>query len=317
MGVTTGAWCAVCACVMMGAARVVSTPAPVNEGSDFATGAVSRAAQRTFHWQTQSTGARRGRPTVYLHGLDAEAQVDVATGILVNYQSLDKAAYDSGLDHPQVGPEGALAVASAFVERAGIPLRAWSLRWEHCLSHGANVWAYDVQWGRLIEGVRLPAIADVDVDAQTGVVLAYFIIDDPVTTSLKPRISAQQAAEVVAARMGYQQPVVESVELAVWYRPAYPGRQALLWCFTRMSDAATPGVHLMGANVDAVTGELVQIMLPMGTELPPVPGRERKNKRPQVKPAPAKIKAPTLDLAALKNAKAPPTVFQVAGPRKR
>jgi len=148
----------------------------------------------------------------------------------------------------------------------------------------------------------------------------FSLYDDPVAIPLRPRISMDQAAAVVDARMGYLHPVAQRAELIVWYRPTYPGRQVLLWSFENICDASAPADTdpFPVARVDAMTGELLD--LPVADEIA-APGTKHSTEQVKggspSKPAPLHIKVLIeIDLAALKNATAPPTVFQTARARK-
>jgi hypothetical protein len=286
--------------------------------SNFAVDVASRAAMRVLSFQHRSFINRRGRPTVDLSGAEANAQVDRETGILVKYQAL-RSFRPTNLGTQEVTADQALGNARAFAERAGISPDAWHQGQIKYLDHGSGDREYEVVWDKSIDGIRLPAAIDVDVDAETGSIDWFSIRDDPVVVSLQPRISVDQAASVVAARMGYIHPVADTAELMVWYRPSYPGRQALLWRFENMRDASAPGHTLPTASVDAMTGEIAYLWQNLGGTTPGMKhsGVQRGAGSPD-KPAPVLIKdLKKINLAALKTATPPATAFQAAPARKK
>ena len=301
-----------------GASSNMAAKAAPTATGDFAADVACGAAMRVLHFQHQSLVDRRGRLTIALSGPEVKAQVDQETGILVEYFASSDHRRTARGARP-VTANQALASARSFAKRAGVSPDAWSLRVDEYLDYGPGNRDYVVGWVKWMDGVRLPAAISTFVDAETGDVYMFSLWDDPVVVPLQPRISADQAAVVVAVRMGYLHPVAESAELIVWYRTSYPGKQALLWRFKNMCDATALVDTSIGADVDAMTGELVHLSQDLGSGAAGMkhPGSQQMEVSPD-KPTPVVIKElKKIDLPALKDATAPPTIFDSAPARKK
>lgn len=229
---------------------------------DFAALAVSRAVGQEFHWTTRREQLYRNRRAVMLSGPDANAEVDKETGILLSFFRKTQEAVPA--QPPRFSLAQARATASAFVERAGVPLTApWILIQEQYLDHATNNREYEFEWTKFFHGVQLPSFVFVWVDAISGEVRCYFVIDDPVTVPIQSRITAADAVRAVARASGIRQPVIEKSHPVIWYRPAYPGPQVLYWkVVLRNPSAEKEADSSVEADVDPVSGRILSLRKP-------------------------------------------------------
>lgn len=247
-------------------------------------------------------GTEHGRPGVGLVGPDFDAGVDKETGILTGFSR--QGIGGSGLAGPPLlTSQQVQARAEAFLQRAGVRVEGvWTLKKVEYHEVGPGFRQYDLNWVRLFHGVQLPSLILMVMNADSGGVMQYALIDDPVIVPLQPNLTAEDAVRVLVTKKMWTHPIVRKAELIVWYKGGYPGPQALLWRVEAANpDAKTGSDSIAGADVDAVTGEIATLRTPLGFF--------------QIKPHSADAKPtvlPTLDLKALRGAKLPPTVFQLA-----
>jgi len=272
--------------------------------------------QRHLTWQLGGSSFEFRRSVIILFAPEANVFVDASTGVMTHYAShpgLSKATPDASA----IGADQALANAQAFLARVGIPLQEWTVRSLKHFDHGTGGQEYEIEWSLYYYGVEMPAYLTVDIDALTGDVDDYIMVDDPLTIPIQPHVTVEQAAAAVARRMGFTHPVVDRAELSAWYTSDHPGPERLFWSFENMREAGTPPEsrnRAMMAEVDAVTGEFVGAGIPMsmqrrqpGSKTGHNPGSKPK---PPQKPAPVVIAHLQANLPVPPKAKPPLTVFQ-------
>jgi hypothetical protein len=197
----------------------------------------------------------------------------------------------------------------------GVPMQGlWTLTRKQYLDHGVGSREYDLQWKKVFHGIELPSFVNVGVDADTGEIIIYSLVDDPVVIPLPANILDKETAlRKVARDRGWTRPVIENARLAIWYVPSYPGRQTLLWRFElRNPDARNLRDSFVWADVDAVTGKITRLGLPGGTG--PVPP-SMKSRQPPKPSGPSPRAKP--DLKAARKQNIPLTVFETVKTRRK
>jgi len=258
-----------------------------------------------FHCTFRSQEQRHGRQTSILAGSTANIiKVDQKTGLIVEYTPKDVTGIGSGASgSPSLTAEDAVARATAFLQTTGVKLEGlWTLTESSYHEQGPSDRYYDVTWRKIFHGIELPSFIDVLVDADDGQVRSYMLIDDPVVVPLQANLTGEQALAVVAEKKGWTHPILKKAKLDVWYAGGYPGPQALLWSFEIANPDATRGSDsYVWADVNATTGEVVRLDGPAGFFGPMPKGQKA-----------VSVALPKPDLKALRGAKPPPTVFQLA-----
>ena len=250
---------------------------------------------------------RRGRASVNLAGPSFDADIDKETGLLTGF-TIENRRIDTLSELPILTAEKALTDASAFVGRTGLSLDGlWTLTQEKYLDHGSAGREYSLQWSKLFHGVELPSLIDVHVDAATGEVYSYLLIDDPVTIPIQVNLTRQEAIQAVINKIKWQHPDVRAADLSIWYIGGYPGRQALLWRLEMANpEAATGKDSYVWADVDAATGKVYSLGEPGGFV----------KMKPVSKAQGEAVPMPKIDMEAVRKDKLPPTVFQLAKLKK-
>ena len=293
--------------------------------------AVSEVFGEEFHWTEQRPGRRHDRAVVWLYGEDAEgtdvsAVVDLQTGLLVGFSRGWMGGLMRGKE-PAITAEEALKRADGFLARVGVPIRegGWRLESSRFFDHGTAGRDYEFDWSKYFHGILLLADMWVRVNGDSGLVSYYHLWDEPVVVPLVVRVPATEAVRLVVRRSGMTAPVVERVVLGVGRRYVADdpltgrvvGPQMLGWSVW-LRDAAVPvprdrpPLGLIGV-VDARTGELVRIRsLPQ----PPSAAGERAGSRGARAKTAKRLVPAKFNLARLRNAKPPPTVFQLVQQRR-
>ncbi len=248
-----------------------------------------------------ATDSHRARTVNVRAGERVVAAVDAETGLLVQLRVSRPGKPLRG--DPKLTAAEALARARGFLERVPIRLEApWRLVSARYLARRE----YAFEWVKVVCGFWLPASLKVAVDADTGELRSYSLIDDPVVVPLQPCIPVAQAVAILARYWKVTDPVVEETRAVVDYHPHWPGPQMLFWEITlRDSNARRPYkcAHFSG-RVNAHTGVLALVwVLPVaaGTGKGKVAARLRALVPPCPKP----------NSKAVAQARIPPTVFQL------
>lgn len=267
--------------------------------------ATARLMHEDFRCTFRSQQQRHGRRTTILAGSTANTiAVDQDTGLVVEYTPKDHTGiYIGATGLPSLTAEDAAARATTFLRATGVRMDAlWTLIENSYHEQGTSDRYYDITWRKIFNGIELPSFVDVVVDADDGQILSYALTDDPVVVPLQVNLTGEKALAIVAKKKGWMHPVVKKAKLDVWYAGGYPGPQVLLWSFEIANpDAKTGSDSYMWADVNATTGEVVRLDGPAGF-FGPVPKGQKV----------ASIALPKPNLKALRGAKLPPTVFQLA-----
>jgi len=281
--------------------------APVSALSTAERSSVARVLSPDTRYNFRREAERRGRASVNLAGPSFDADIDKETGLLTGF-TLENRHIGNLSGSPALTVEKALANASAFVGRTGLSLNGtWTLTQEKYLDHGSAGREYSLQWARLFQGVELPSLIDVHVDADTGEVYSYLLIDDPITIPLQVNLTRQEAIQAVINKIKWQHPDVRAADLSIWYIGGYPGRQALFWRLEMANPEATTGKDsYVWADVDAATGQVYSLGKPGGFV----------KMKPNAKAQGEAVPMPKIDMEAIRKDKVPPTVFQLAKRKK-
>jgi len=250
----------------------------------------------------RTQGPRRGRDSVYLSGSNSSVLLDRETGLAVEVYNDTKTSGGSG--PPLIAPDQAFVHVTEFFKTTGIVLDGvWTLT-HHDYYAGSR--QYDFTWRRVFRGVALASLINVTMDADGGHVLHYMLIDDPVVIPLQVNLTGEEALTIIAREKGWAHPVIKAADLQVWYPDGYPGPQALLWRFEIMNpDATTGSDSYLWADVNATTGKITRLDSPAGFFRRMLKGQKTLS-----------VPLPKPDLKALRGAKLPPTVFQLAKLKK-
>lgn len=293
-------YASICACLILsphvGAAQWAGSRTPEE--------AAVTALLKDERWTGRDFAEGGHRRAILLSGPAGWIHVDEATNIVVEFRS-DRA----GLSQPPTGPpevpiSRARELALAFLRRCGVfPGPPWVLTHEKRLGGGDGRREYSFTWRKFLNGVQLPSTIWVGIDADSGQVLDYQLIDDSVTIRLVARISSADATRIVARQQRISRPIVASARPVIWYSPRWPGTQTLFWeVRLRDPDAMGEGESVFVGQVNANTGQINSIYGFQGS----ASSEQDQGAKPLPKP----------DLKAAAKAKVPPTVFQVAMRKK-
>lgn len=281
---------------------------------------MDRIVGKPLHYDRQSIGkAAHGRDCRGVSGPAGGGVFDLATGILVSLDRDDLVNEQPQHDVPIISLADARDRANGFLQRAGIVLdRSWiesSVTPPRAAGGGAYR-SYDFAWRRYYHGLRLPALLLMNIDAVTGDVQWLALYDDPVTVSIQPTLSAEQASALVATRTGYDRWKLRAPpQLEVHYYPRYPGPQILRWSLQidnldGRGNVGRDGLRYTGQHyVNAHTGTVSSIAyqsIPAGKGSPPLSNNETEGVKARPKP-------PRLDLKKLAAEPLPPTLFKEKG----
>jgi len=251
-------------------------------------------------------GMYRGRRVAGFDGVAGDISIDRETGIVVDYVAGEvSASQETG--PPTISSAGAFQIGLTFLRRSGIePDGVWTLTDNDYHEVGTGFRQYNLIWHRIFRGVQLPSSIGMSLDADSGQVTSYHLVDDPVTITLQMNLTGEQALIIVSERKRWAHPIVKRANLSVWYPSGYPGPQALMWRFEIANpDAKTGSDSYAWADVNATTGDIVRLGEPAGF-FGPMPKAQKA----------VSVLLPKLDLKALRRAKVPPTVFQLAKLKK-
>jgi len=272
-------------------------------GANAASSAIAaRALGRAFSVNFRNDGLNRGRQSIGLSGPAGTVNIDQETGLVVQYTNADIVTGASGV--PKLTAKEGQQIAVDFLDRLHVPHDGlWTLVENKYLDHGSAFREYSLTWWKTYHGVALPALINVEVDADTGKIIGYFLVDDPVTIPIQVNLTQQQAIQSVINKLKWQHPDVRAADLSIWYKGGYPGPQALLWRLEMANPDATTGKDsYVWADVDAATGEVYSLGQPGGFV----------KVNPGAKVQGQDVPKQALDLAAIQKDKPPPTVFQLA-----
>lgn len=260
----------------------------------------------------RSQGIQRGRLTLGLAGAEGSIGIDKATGLVVDFHPASHFSQDVAPPDPALSVDAAQAIAMSFLERIGIPhLEGWTLKDKVYHEWGGKdsyCRGYSFEWVKLFHGVEMPAFITVDVQADSGQMLDYILIDDPVVIPIQVNLTDEDAIRVVAQSLHWNHPAVKKVALAISYAGGYPeGPQTVMWRLEMGNpDAATGADSYVWADVNAATGEIISLGKPAGFWQKPKPGQP-------IEPKPT---LPRPDIKAIPKGASPPTVFELAKEKK-
>ena len=266
----------------------------------------SQVLGHAFHCNSRSQELRRGRRTSILGGPGANLWIDQETGLTVEFSNLSYRSPDVA-SPPKITAVEAVARGEAFLRQIGVePNGTWTLTSQTYHESSLTDKEFELKWRRIFHGIELASLIYMVVDADEGQIISYALVDDPVVVPLQVNLTGEEALALVINKKGWQHPVLEGGRLQVWYAGGYPGPQTLMWSFEISNpDAKTGSDSYVRADVDAVTGEIVGLGEPAGFF-----GLMPKGKRK------VSIMLPKPNLKALRGAKVPPTVFQLAKLKK-
>ena len=252
-------------------------------------------------------GVHRGRQVAGFTGASGNITIDQETGIVVDYMT-DSIPISSETESPQISSEKAISIGLAFLRRSGIePEGVWTLTDNKYHEVSSSFRQYNLAWHRLFNGVELPSFIIISINADDGRIISYHLVDDPITIPLQANITGEQALVAVSERKEWLHPIVRKVNLSIWYPNGYPGSQALMWRLEIANPDAKTGINsYVWADVNATTGEIIRLREPAGFFGPMPKGKKM-----------VSVILPKPNLKALRYAKLPPTVFQLAAQRKK
>ncbi len=250
-----------------------------------------------WQWQSARLSTEQHRRVVVLDSPRGTVCVDVETGVVTWY-------FGSGLRGPSPLPDipekEAVDRATEITARAGVDVRdGWTLTSVKLQDAGTAGHRYDVDWRRFHFGIRLPSFISVMVNAATGAVTSFLMVDDPVKIPMEFPLSWQAAVERLVGEGRGKSMRIELVEPHITYDPEPPWRQRAVWHIEAF-DAATG--EYRGGRVDAVTGEVERWFHARS--------RAAKGRATQAK-ASKRFTAPRIDWRAARRSKPPRTAFQL------
>jgi len=271
----------------------------------------NRAIGEEIVWTARNATTKLHRAAIGLSGPWGFAHVDSETGLLLSVLRRRTGGRNSEGDPRISSEEDAERVARAFLSRAGIAMDStWSLVRREYITRGEaqdGSREYVLEWRRFFEGIQLPAFIVVWVDADTGQIYDYGLLDDPVRVSLKPSVTPEQAVAIVVRHEGWRHYTVESVRPVVSSAPEPPWRQRLVWrVAVRNRDATEHRLRQVEADVDTTTGEVVRILHPASS------GRPSAARPRAARPAIAHV-----NWQKARASDPPPTVFETLPPTAR
>lgn len=262
--------------------------------------------------------SRRERVTLMLKSEEADIEVDKSTGVLVDFFNKRYYSLPVGAKYPvNISQKQAEEIAARFMTKWNVKLgTSWLLvPHETYLSDQGDAGKhYSFNWRKQTNGVYMPASADIFIDASTGSVDGFHLIDDALTIPLIWRLSADDAVAAVAHAKGWTDWELQDVELIVWYVRLPDGnpdfrRQILLWHVVLIHpQGGIPSQRYADADVDAVTGEIVEWHIYGGQ-----PPRLNNIQKADALKRLAKQPKPKRNVKIIP----PPTVFQLAKARKK
>ena len=290
---------------------------------------VARVLGQSVTWTSAGVGQSCHRVTVMLDSASTSAAIDNQTGLLIKYNNKTFPSPQTGA--PALTLSDAQSRASFFMQSVGVSLAApWFQSTAIYMDHGSGWREYAFSWKKIVQGIHLPASIDVAIDADSGQVRSYMLIDDAVTISLVPTMSANNAAIAVAQNQNIVNPVVQSAFLTIWYHPVYfdyttgqPGVQTLYWEITLQDPNATSGsTSTVIARVDANTGSVETILeTPSISHHSLAPHKKADKSKGSTKKSGSRVSfirlLPHMDKQDLKHTKLPPTVFQLASLKRK
>lgn len=209
---------------------------------------------------------------------------------------------------PKLTAKEGQRIAVSFLDGLHTPHDGlWTVVENKYLDHGSAFREYSLTWWKIFHGVALPSLINVEVSADTGEIIGYLLIDDPITIPLQVNLTRQEAIQAVINKIKWQHPDVRAADLSIWYIGGYPGRQALLWRLEMANPEATTGKDsYVWADVDAATGQVYSLGEPGGFV----------KMEPNTKAQGEAVPTPKIDMEAIRKDKVPPTVFQLAKLKK-
>ncbi len=248
-------------------------------------------------WRSAALRDEQHRLVVALSSPECDICLDRETGIATSLFTSGR--HDTSSMPDNIPEQVAVEHAARLMALAGVDvLDGWTLSSVRLRDAGSAGRRYDVGWRRYHCGIRLPSFISVEVNAATGAVTSFLMVDDPVKIPVHFPLSWQAAMARARALKRIGSLTVESAEPAITYDPEPPWPQRAVWKIV-CSDH-TDG-RRYEAVIDAVSGEVSHVY----------PARSNKKKAPAtgatVLSRPA---VPKVDWKAARKAKPPQTVFQ-------
>jgi hypothetical protein len=265
--------------------------------------AANRMIGEEIVWTARTATTKLHRTAIGLSGPWGYAHVDAETGLLLSFlRRREGSGRETVESDPQITVDEAERVARSFLRRVGIePDRGWTFTRREYIDHTGSR-DYVLEWKRYFAGIQLPAFLVVWVDADTGQVYDYGLLDDPVRVPLQASVTPEQAVAIVVRHEGYRRYTVESVRPVVLWEPEPPWTQRLVWRVVVWNpDAAEAWLSHVEASVDTTTGEIVRLMRPAGA------GKPSKMKPRTARPAITRV-----NWRKVRASGPPSTVFQTA-----
>lgn len=235
---------------------------------------------------TVRLGRRRLRPTWPLYDFNAGVLVQQETGRVVEY-STRQSEYEAatGFRKPvpksrMIGEAKALSLASELLRKAGVSsagLRAGQVRfWAHQLGERSKFsYVYDLSLRKHVTllgigEVGMPTDSFFEINAVTGELLFYGLLDQPVRVRVAPpAITKERAEEIVRGRKSgghnsYGDFGAATSRLYVGSPLGAGSPQRFCWHVTIDYKPPRPWEPAVEGWVDAMTGELVSEAVPAG-----------------------------------------------------
>lgn len=248
-------------------------------------------------WVFAGLRVAQHRQVVAMSSPECHICLDRETGIATSCL-FDGRSDTSSMPH-NIPEQEAVEHAARMMACAGVNVHdGWTLESVRFHDAGSAGRRYDVGWRRYHCGIRLPSFISVSVNAATGAVTSFLMVDDPVKIPLHFPLSWQAAAERVRASKRFRPLTLESAVPSITYDPEPPWPQRAVWKLVFTDE--TDGLRYE-AMVDACSGEVFySFPAQAGRKRPPASGATAR-RRPAV---------PKVDWRAVRQTKPPLTAFQ-------
>lgn len=165
-----------------------------------------------------------------------------------------------GTEAREIKMSEALARAHQWMEQRGVSLEGWTAEGKYLFHRGSAGKEYMFYWTKdSPEGVQLPCLMSIAISGR-GEVICWSQIEKPVTISLHPKISSNEA--VVKAQSVTDttyQPVVPP-KLKVWFRD----KQQVLWWEVALCPVGARDRKAI-VLINAHTGGVTDVLKPLGS----------------------------------------------------
>ncbi len=188
---------------------------------------------------------------------DKLAEVEEGTGKILSARLGDIAEEGS----KNLNKDEAKQLADDFIKSQGVDLAGYVLAKDELANPDSPMKGnYIYTWSKEENGVKLPKNIEILVNKSTGRLVSFNIIDEPVTVSLVPKISKDDAIKKASTKMNFKLSKAPTAELSVW---PYNGVQRLRWVidFRGATPTDQPDVFISKSGqviIDALTGEIIE-----------------------------------------------------------